>query len=40
MLKGEAYTYQVDLTKKGDVYRVAELVKKQVGKVSFHHVFN
>ena len=35
MSKGEVYAYQVDLTKKDDVYRVADLVKKQVGKVSF-----
>jgi len=34
MSKGDVYAYQVDLTKKEDVYRVADLVKKQVGKVS------
>ena len=33
MSKGDVYAYQVDLTKKEDVYRVADLVKKQVGKV-------
>ena len=36
MSKGDVYAYQVDLTKKEDVYRVADLVKKQVGKVSFN----
>jgi len=33
MSMGDVYAYQVDLTKKEDVYRVADLVKKQVGKV-------
>ena len=31
---GEVYAYHVDLSKREDVYRVAELVKKEVGKVS------
>lgn len=33
MAKGEVYGYQVDLTKREDVYRVAERVKNEVGKV-------
>ena len=31
--KGEAHAYQVDLTKKENIYRLAEQVKKDVGKV-------
>jgi all-trans-retinol dehydrogenase (NAD+) len=30
---GEAYAYQVDLTKKEDVYRMADRVKKEIGNV-------
>lgn len=33
MSKGEAIAYHVDLTKREDIYRAAEHVKKQVGKV-------
>ena len=33
MVNGEVHSYHVDLTKKSDVYRVADRVKKEVGKV-------
>lgn len=33
MAKGEAYAYQVDLTKREEIYRAAERVKKDIGKV-------
>jgi len=32
--EGEAHAYQVDLTKKENIYRLAEQVKKEVGEVS------
>lgn len=35
MSKGEAYAYHVDLTKREDIYRTAERVKKEIGKVFF-----
>lgn len=31
--KGEAYGYQIDLTKKAEIYRVAKLVQIEIGKV-------
>lgn len=33
MVNGKVHAYHVDLTKRADVYRVADLVKKEVGKV-------
>ena len=33
MSKGQVYAYQVDLTKREEIYRVAERVKQEVGKV-------
>lgn len=33
MSKGEVYAYQVDLTKREEIYRAAERVKQDVGKV-------
>ncbi len=33
MSKGEVYAYQVDLTKREEIYRAAERVKQEVGKV-------
>ena len=33
MVNGKVHAYHVDLTKRTDVYRVADLVKKEVGKV-------
>lgn len=37
MAKGEVFAYQVDLTKREEVYRVAERVKREVGKVINHN---
>ena len=34
---GQAYSYQIDLTKREDVYKTAERVKKEVGTVCGHH---
>jgi len=34
MAKGDVYAYQVDLTNREDIYKVAERVKREVGKVS------
>lgn len=34
MSKGEVYAYQVDLTKREEIYRAAERVKQEVGKVA------
>ncbi|XP_057378301.1 epidermal retinol dehydrogenase 2-like [Daphnia carinata] len=34
MSKGTAYAYQVDLTKREEIYQVAQRVKREVGKVS------
>jgi all-trans-retinol dehydrogenase (NAD+) len=33
MAKGDVYAYQVDLTNREDIYKVAERVKREVGKV-------
>ena len=38
---GEAYAYQVDLTKKEDVYQLADRVKKEIGNVRYNStIFN
>lgn len=34
MSKGVAFAYQVDLTKREEVYQVAQRVKREVGKVN------
>jgi hypothetical protein len=33
MSKGQVYTYQVDLTKREEIYRAADRLKQEVGKV-------
>ena len=33
MSKGQVFSYHVDLTKREDIYRVAERVRQEVGKV-------
>lgn len=39
MSKGQVYAYQVDLTKREEIYRAAERVKQEVGKVCRLHFF-
>ena len=33
MSKGQAYAYQVDLSKREEIYQMAQRVKREVGKV-------
>lgn len=40
MSKGVAFAYQVDLTKREDVYQVAQRVKRDVGKVNIRSNFS
>jgi all-trans-retinol dehydrogenase (NAD+) len=39
MSKGQVYAYQVDLTKREEIYRAADRVKQEVGKVRRKNVF-
>jgi all-trans-retinol dehydrogenase (NAD+) len=34
MSKGQAFAYQVDLSKREEVYQMAQRVKREVGKVT------
>jgi all-trans-retinol dehydrogenase (NAD+) len=33
MSKGQAYAYQIDLSKREEIYQTAQRVKREVGKV-------
>lgn len=38
LANGDVHAYHVDLTKREDVYRMADRVKKEVGKVNIKHI--
>ena len=40
MAKGDVYAYHVDLTNREDIYKVAERVKREVGKVKFPKLYS
>ena len=40
LAKGDVHAYHVDLTKREDVYRMADRVKKEVGKVNNKNIYS
>jgi len=40
LANGDVHAYHVDLTKREDVYRMADRVKKEVGKVNNANIFS